>query len=141
MADMLQKILLQLSANTNKSGGENGNGGERTGGGNSDPQKVKGKMAWKKIAPADGAFYVYVDLGKNNTAPGLGSAALCSDLLELEGVAFTPGIDFEDPSNGMGDRRFRISYAGGVETAREAMERFIGFWPSWQKKIKEARAL
>jgi len=95
----------------------------------------------QNIAPADGGFYVYVDLGEENTAPGLGSVALCSDLLEEEGVAFTPGIDFEDPSNGMGDRRFRISYAGGVETAREAMERFIGFWPSWQKKIKEARAL
>jgi aspartate/methionine/tyrosine aminotransferase len=93
----------------------------------------------KNIAPAHGGFYVYVDLGDENYAPGLGSVAMCASLLEEEFVAFTPGTDFEDPSTGLGDRRFRISYAGGVETVRQAMERFHRFWPKWLAKVKEAK--
>ena len=80
------------------------------------------------IAPADGGFYVYVDLGDENVAPGFGSVAMCKALLEEEKVAFTPGNDFEDPNSNLGDRRFRISYAGGVEAAREALSRFRRFW-------------
>eukprot|EP00429_Kryptoperidinium_foliaceum_P010716 CAMPEP_0176001646 /NCGR_PEP_ID=MMETSP0120_2-20121206/234_1 /TAXON_ID=160619 /ORGANISM="Kryptoperidinium foliaceum, Strain CCMP 1326" /LENGTH=404 /DNA_ID=CAMNT_0017334201 /DNA_START=92 /DNA_END=1303 /DNA_ORIENTATION=+ len=85
----------------------------------------------KNVAPADGGFYIYIDLGPENIAPGFGSVKLCETLLEEKYVAFTPGIDFEDPASGMGDRRFRISYAGGIETVREAMNRFFDFWPSW----------
>jgi aspartate/methionine/tyrosine aminotransferase len=68
----------------------------------------------KNIAPADGGFYVYIHLGEENTAPGFGSVNMCKALLEEEHVAFTPGTDFEDPSGDLGDRRFRISYAGGA---------------------------
>jgi aspartate/methionine/tyrosine aminotransferase len=94
----------------------------------------------RNIAPADGGFYVYVDLGENNVAlPTLGSVALCRALLEEEHVAFTPGIDFEDPESSLGNRRFRISYAGGIETARQAMARFHRFWPSWKDRIQNAR--
>lgn len=89
------------------------------------------------IAPADGGFYVYVDLGSENVAPGLGSVAMCKALLEEEKVAFTPGNDFEDPSGVLGDRRFRISYAGGVETAKEALERFQRFWPGWIERVRK----
>jgi aspartate/methionine/tyrosine aminotransferase len=89
----------------------------------------------KNIAPADGGFYIYIDLGSENCAPDLGSVAMCAALLEEEYVAFTPGNDFEDPSSGLGDRRFRISYAGGVDTARLAMERFLRFWPKWLEKV------
>lgn len=91
------------------------------------------------IAPADGGFYVYIDLGECNVAPGLGSVQMCKRLLEEELVAFTPGIDFEDPSTTSGDRRFRISYAGGIETARQAMVRFRRFWPKWLQSVKEAK--
>uniref|UniRef100_A0A7S4J4A0 Aminotransferase class I/classII large domain-containing protein n=2 Tax=Odontella aurita TaxID=265563 RepID=A0A7S4J4A0_9STRA len=91
------------------------------------------------IAPADGGFYVYVDLGERNVAPGLGSVAMCEALLEEEGVAFTPGNDFEDPAGTLGDRRFRISYAGGTETATRAMERFHRFWPAWVERVEAAR--
>jgi aspartate/methionine/tyrosine aminotransferase len=89
------------------------------------------------VAPADGGFYVYVDLGDDNIAPGFGSVAMCKAFLEEEHVAFTPGNDFEDPSTSLGDRRFRISYAGGIETARQAMERFHRFWPSWLERVKQ----
>ena len=93
------------------------------------------------IAPADGGFYVYIDLGEENCAPGLGSVAMCASFLEEEFVAFTPGNDFEDPSTGLGDRRFRISYAGGKETVRQAMERLHRFWPKWHTKVMEAKRI
>lgn len=95
----------------------------------------------KQIAPADGGFYVYVDLGNDNVAPNLGSVAMCSTLLEQEHVAFTPGIDFEDPSTQLGDRRFRISYAGGIDSATTAMERFSKFWPKWLERVRTAKEL
>jgi aspartate/methionine/tyrosine aminotransferase len=101
-------------------------------------QKIK-ELDPKNIAPANGGFYVYVDLGDENTAPGLGSVKLCEELLEKYHVAVTPGIDFEDPLHNLGDRRFRISYAGGIETVREAMERFSQFWPTWVEKVKAAK--
>jgi aspartate/methionine/tyrosine aminotransferase len=93
------------------------------------------------VAPADGGFYVYVDLGEDNVAPGYGSVAMCKVFLEEEHVAFTPGNDFEDPSTNLGDRRFRISYAGGIETARQAMERFHRFWPSWIERVQQQKQL
>ena len=93
----------------------------------------------KNIAPADGGFYIYIDLGSENVAPGLGSVKMCQTLLEEKHVAFTPGIDFEDPTMTTGDRRFRISYAGGIETVREAMERFHEFWPTWVERVRAAQ--
>ena len=44
--------------------------------------KLPGLDHEKNIAPADGGFYVYVDLGEENVAPGFGSMAMCSTLLE-----------------------------------------------------------
>lgn len=93
----------------------------------------------KNVAPADGGFYIYVDLGSENVAPGYGSVTMCQSLLEEKYVAFTPGIDFEDPTTNVGDRRFRISYAGGIDTVREAMERFYDFWPSWVSRVRKAK--
>lgn len=92
------------------------------------------------VAPADGGFYIYIDLGENNiAAPNHGSVQMCQALLEEEYVAFTPGIDFEDPNDNLGNRRFRISYAGGVERVRMGMERFRRFWPSWLERVHEAQ--
>jgi aspartate/methionine/tyrosine aminotransferase len=94
----------------------------------------------KNIAPADGGFYVYIDLGDENVAPGFGSVSMCKALLEEEYVAFTPGNDFEDPTSNLGDRRFRVSYAGGIDTAKEAMQRFHKFWPTWMERVRQAQA-
>jgi len=91
------------------------------------------------VAPADGGFYVYVDLGDANVAPGLGSVAMCKTFLEEEKVAFVPGTDFEDPSGNLGDRRFRISYAGGVDTSTRALDRFCSFWPRWIERVRSAQ--
>jgi aspartate/methionine/tyrosine aminotransferase len=93
-----------------------------------------------QVAPADGGFYVYVDLGETLTAPGLGSVAFCESFLEEQYVAFTPGVDFEDPSTTLGDRRVRISYAGGLATVTQAMERLHIFWELWRERVRAAQA-
>jgi len=95
----------------------------------------------ENIAPADGGFYVYVDLGDDNVCleKELGSTEMCSQLLENEGVALTPGTDFEDPANNLGNRRFRISYSGSIETIEMAMDKFHSFWPTWVEQIKNAK--
>lgn len=87
------------------------------------------------IAPADGGFYVYVDLG-DNISKIFGSVEMCQAFLEEEHVAITPGTDFEDPESDLGNRRFRISYAQGVDVAKEAMERFHRFWPTWLARVR-----
>ncbi|KAL7442667.1 hypothetical protein ACHAXM_011993 [Skeletonema potamos] len=95
----------------------------------------------KNIAPADGGFYVYVDLGEELVCRerGLGSTEMCRILLEDKGVAFTPGTDFEDPAGSLGDRRFRISYAGGTTVVADAMTHFKEFWPFWVKMVNDAK--
>jgi hypothetical protein len=49
------------------------------------------------------------------------------------------GNDFEDPATGLGDRRFRISYAGGIDTAKQAMDRFRRFWPTWLERVSQRK--
>jgi aspartate/methionine/tyrosine aminotransferase len=99
------------------------------------------EISSKNVAPADGGFYVYIDLGEENVdiENGLGSTEMCRSLLEDEGVAFTPGTDFEDPAGNLGDRRFRISYAGGTNTVQNAMERFHHFWPTWVGRVRNSK--
>ena len=88
------------------------------------------------IAPADGGFYIYVDLGDKNVTDQLGSVKMCQLLLEEQHVAFTPGIDFEDPTTNLGERRFRISYSQGIDVVKEAMERFQQFFPTWMERVQ-----
>ena len=76
-------------------------------------------------APADGAFYIYIDL---QAAGVTDSMQLCHRLLEEAGVALTPGVDFEDPENGLGLKRIRFCYARSTEDVREGMRRFKIWW-------------
>lgn len=96
----------------------------------------------QQIAPADGGFYVYVDVGEDNVclSSDLGTVEFCRTFLEEEGVAITPGVDFEDPAGNLGQMRLRISYAGGIETAREATKRFQRFWPQWVERVQQAKS-
>lgn len=94
----------------------------------------------RNIAPADGGFYVYVDLGNENVTEGFGSVEMCKNFLEDYHVAFTPGNDFEDPNDNLGGRRFRISYSGGTETVKEALARFRHFFPEWLDIVRRARS-
>ena len=80
-------------------------------------------LGWGPIAPADGAFYLYADLG-----PALGqyadSVAWCQALLEEQGVAVVPGVDF-DPAGG--SRFVRLSFGAGAAAVRAAIERIQAF--------------
>ncbi len=69
-----------------------------------------------KIAPPDGAFYVYADVSDYTDD----SMQFCMQLLEDTGVATAPGIDF-DPENG--NRFMRISFAVSTDLVAEAIER------------------
>jgi aspartate/methionine/tyrosine aminotransferase len=70
-----------------------------------------------RVAPADGAFYVYADIS-HLTDDSLG---FCKQLLADTGVAFNTGLDF-DPIEGR--RTLRISFAVSSAETAEAMERF-----------------
>jgi aspartate/methionine/tyrosine aminotransferase len=74
------------------------------------------------IAPPDGAFYVYADIGHLTDD----SSAFCRRLLAETGIAATPGLDFDLARGG---RTVRFSYARGPEVAAEAMERLAGWLP------------
>lgn len=62
------------------------------------------KMGLDRLAPSDGAFYLYVDVSHL----GRDSQDLCQDILDTVGVAITPGLDF-DPARG--HNFIRLSYA------------------------------
>lgn len=72
------------------------------------------------ILPADGAFYLYADIGRYTGD----SAAFAKAMLREIGVAATPGIDF-DPDRGGSYLRF--CYAGAEDDMREAARR-ISAW-------------
>ena len=69
-----------------------------------------------RIAPPDGAFYVYADIGDYTDD----SMQFCMQLLQDTGVATAPGIDF-DPVQG--HRFMRISFAVSTELVAEAIRR------------------
>lgn len=69
-----------------------------------------------RVAPADGAFYLYADVSPWTND----STALCLQLLNDIQIAITPGVDF-DVKNGQHYARF--SFAGSERDMREAMRR------------------
>ena len=74
-----------------------------------------------RIAPPDGAFYVYADVSDLTTD----SRALSRDILDRAGVAVTPGLDF-DPRRGAGTLRF--SYARSTADIAEGLARLRDFF-------------
>jgi len=77
-------------------------------------------LGLRKIAPPDGAFYIYADIGHLTQD----SMAFCMKLLVDTGVATAPGIDF-DPVDG--HRFMRFSFAVSTDRIEEALRR-IGPW-------------
>ena len=73
-----------------------------------------------RLAPTDGAFYVYADVSDFTTD----SMAFCSKLLADTGVAIAPGIDFDTVHGGS---FVRLSFAGPTSDIDEALRR-IGSW-------------
>jgi aspartate/methionine/tyrosine aminotransferase len=75
-----------------------------------------------RLAPTDGAFYVYADVS-DFTAD---SMTFCSNMLADTGVAIAPGIDF-DPERG--GSFVRLSFAGPTSDIEEALRRTATWLP------------
>ena len=84
-----------------------------------------------RIAPPDGAFYIYADVGAL-TDDSLG---FCKQILQDTGVATAPGIDF-DPVDG--HRFIRISFAVSPPEVKEALARLIPWFAAARAKAVSA---
>lgn len=78
------------------------------------------KAGFDRIAPPDGAFYVYADVSHLTDD----SRAFAAEILDRSGVAVTPGLDF-DPVRGAGTLRF--SYARATADIEEGLARLQRF--------------
>ncbi|MBZ5739023.1 pyridoxal phosphate-dependent aminotransferase [Nocardioides mangrovi] len=74
------------------------------------------KLGITEMAPADGAFYVYADVGHLTDD----TMAFCHRMLSEVGVAMAPGVDFDTVD---GSRFVRLSFAGPGAEIEEALER------------------
>ncbi len=74
------------------------------------------RVGISKLAPADGAFYVYADVGHLTDD----TMAFAHDLLARTGVGVAPGIDFDTAD---GQRHIRLSFAGPTAAIEEGLDR------------------
>ena len=79
------------------------------------------KAGFSKIAPADGAFYLYCDISHLSND----SKAFAARMLKEIGIAATPGIDFDAKNR---QKFIRFSYAGTSSDIIEATRR-LKAWP------------
>ena len=75
-------------------------------------------LGLREIAPPDGAFYIYADVGHLTND----SLSFCRRLLHETGVATAPGVDF-DPEDG--HRHIRFSFAVSTDRVEDAIARMI----------------
>ncbi|MEM6375041.1 MAG: aminotransferase class I/II-fold pyridoxal phosphate-dependent enzyme [Pseudomonadota bacterium] len=78
------------------------------------------KAGFDRIAPPDGAFYIYADVAHLTSD----SRAFAAEILDKAGVAVTPGLDF-DPARGATTLRF--SYARSTADIEEGLRRLADF--------------
>ena len=79
------------------------------------------RLGIDRLAPADGAFYVYADVGHLTDD----SMAFCHRLLQDTGIATAPGVDFDTQ---VGGRFVRLSFAGSpaeIVAALDRLERWL----------------
>ena len=82
-------------------------------------------MGFDRIAPPEGAFYIYADV----SALTDDSLSFAAEILEKAGVAVTPGLDF-DPRRGA--RTLRFSYAGSTADIALGLDRLAGFMAAYK---------
>jgi aspartate/methionine/tyrosine aminotransferase len=82
------------------------------------------RLGWGPVAPADGAFYLWADIGRQ-LGPHIDSVAWCRALLDEAGVAVVPGTDMDRVEGG---RWVRASFAAGPEVVAAAVDRIV----AWQ---------
>ena len=90
-------------------------------------------MGLRRIAPPDGAFYIYADIGHLTSD----SLAFCRELLGDTGVATAPGIDF-DPVDGA--RFMRFSFAVSTDRVEDAIARMAPWFAARSTGIQGAAA-
>lgn len=73
-------------------------------------------LGFKVGAPSDGAFFIYANIDKFSND----SEAFCLKLLEEQGIAITPGIDF---GSHFAHTHVRIAYTQPIHRLQEAVER------------------
>ncbi len=73
-------------------------------------------MGFPHVAPAEGAFYLYADVGDRTND----SQAFCARMLAEIGIAAASGVDFD---MARGHRTVRFSYCGPEADIAEAVER------------------
>lgn len=78
------------------------------------------QAGFTRIAPPDGAFYIYADVSDLTQD----SRAFCAEVLAEAGVAVTPGLDF-DPVRG--GRTVRFSYARATPDIVEGLRRLQSY--------------
>lgn len=78
------------------------------------------KAGFTRVAPPDGAFYVYADV-RDMTSDSLAFAAR---ILDEAGVAVTPGLDFD---KSRGHETLRLSYARSTADIAEGLQRLEAF--------------
>ncbi|MEV6136089.1 pyridoxal phosphate-dependent aminotransferase [Nocardia sp. NPDC051990] len=74
------------------------------------------KLGITDLAPADGAFYAYADIGHLTDD----SRRWCAEVLDRTGVALAPGVDFDTAA---GHRTVRFSFAGATADIEAALVR------------------
>jgi aspartate/methionine/tyrosine aminotransferase len=84
------------------------------------------RAGFTRIAPPDGAFYIYADVSDLTQD----SRAFCGELLQHAGVAVTPGLDF-DPVRGPTTLRF--SYARATKDIVEGLRRLQDYMGQRQR--------
>jgi aspartate/methionine/tyrosine aminotransferase len=73
-----------------------------------------------RLAPVDGAFYLYADVAHLTDD----SATLCQALLDATGIALTPGADFDSVA---GHRFVRLAFAATHEQVVAAADRLVAW--------------
>lgn len=86
------------------------------------------KAGLGNIVPADGAFYLYIDVSDITDDSG----ALTRDMLAETGIAATSGVDFDEER---GSRYLRLSYAGTHTDIVEAVRR-LHAWPRLKQRMR-----
>ncbi|MCP5074065.1 MAG: aminotransferase class I/II-fold pyridoxal phosphate-dependent enzyme [Rhodobacteraceae bacterium] len=78
------------------------------------------KIGFDRIAPPDGAFYIYADVSDLTSD----STGFCADVLKNARVSITPGLDF-DPVRG--GSAIRFSYARSSDDIQEGLRRLARY--------------
>jgi len=80
------------------------------------------RSGFDRVAAADGAFYLYVDVSDFTDD----SFEFARQLLHNQGIAVAPGVDFD---RDRGHRFVRLSYAGAPETIQSTVDRLSTWTP------------